>query len=223
MRKLCLVTVVLVWVACVAGQAFAAPPPAWTPQATVPVTLTVDGYAKVNVVNSALDLSINLEGPFPQNPWEAWPGQSFVHLDVQTNMGVRLDVYGADNGRLRSAEGLWFKNDYAKGNYLSYQVCGGWADTPEEFMAYWQSPPHPELTPGAYWVPPGSGQPQPQWNHLVCWPTGEIGYPLPAGPDSWPVTLSGWAGFDPNAGGAVAPTRGVYKGELIVYLTPQTP
>ena len=224
MRKLCAISVVLVWVALVAGQAFAAPPPAWTPQATVPVTLTVDGYATLNVVNSSLDLEICLEGPFPQNPWEDWPGESFVHLDIQTNMGVRLDVQASNDGKLRSSAGIWFKNDSAHGNYLGYSVCGGWATTAEEFTEFFlNGSPRPELGPGAHWVPPSLPYPQAQWNHLVCWPSQEIGYPLPAGPDSWPVTLSGWAAFDPNAANAVAPPHGVYQGELIVYLTPQTP
>lgn len=251
MRKVYLISAVVVLLVLVAAQAMAElpwrgpEPPNWVPQAAVPVELTVDGYGKIEVVNSALNLEIQQwPGPEPSpDPWYwPWP-EDFVYLDIEANFPVILDVTASDNGRLRSDEGAWFKPNWEKGTYLEYYVCGGWANTPDEFTEYmgWPSTNPPGLGspveglgPGAQWLAPYPGYPYPDpypRNHLWQrnWETGEwtLGFQIPylgqypPGYDgeSWAVTLGGWAGVNPGRNPWVP--VGVYRGELTLTISPQ--
>ena len=216
MSKLWLAGGVVVLLTLVSGAAIAAPPPPdWLPQANIPVELTVDGYGKITVVNSSLNLEIWADAPAPP-PWPDWPGD-FVQLDVESNIPVVLDVVASNNGRLRAEEGGWFKYDPAKGTYVWYGVCGGWADSPEEFNVFmYDGTPIEGLGLGCWWNPDS--------NHLD-WGPGPGPYQIPEGGvyppgwdgEAWPVTVGGWAGLA-SEHGYVAP--GIYRGELTITISP---
>lgn len=222
MRRVYLVTVAVVLLALVAGQAMAVPEPDpadWVPSAVVPVELLMETYGKITVIDSVMNLEM-FDGAPPSPPIPEWPG-GFVRLDVESNLPVVLDVTASQNGRLRSDQGAWFKYDPEKGTYVWYGVCGGWATTSEEFDEFIHSGGHMEgLGPGCWWNPDtnqldGSLGPGPgpyQIPEAGIYPPGWDG-------ESWPVTLGGWGGLAPTHG-YVAP--GIYRGELTITLYPQS-
>ena len=142
-----------------------------------------------------------------------------MQLDVESNIPVVLDVVASDHGRLRVEEGGWFNYDPAKGTYVWYGVCGGWADSPEEFNVFmYDGAPIEGLGLGCWW--------NPDTNSLDgIWGPGPGPYQIPEGGihppgwdgEAWPVTVGGWAGLATEHG-YVAP--GIYRGELTITISP---